>query len=572
MVSLIQLLEQSLIIEGRKEEVLLKYGGKITPSTVENFVNAQNQIDPKINNKYLDWMAKQYVSGKSENDIIDAITKWHKNIDKISPTVLANALVNYGDGGLSDRGGIETIENTPKDIKNYTFKQLKLVGDELEQTLSASELDKQLKGETRIIYDDPHYRILVPLSHKASCKYGSGTKWCVASRDTSTHFESETSSAILFFVIDKAKANWVSHPQYKVAVRMDRTNGRVTIWNAGDKNIGTDLEHFFPESMIQAMNRYRSKYVIDLAKLSTQIDQTFGMNDTGGEINGWQLSNDGTSPVLYTPDFLIKMATDLKQKRIALTLRNRITIPPQNIAKTNIIIPSNMIKNLEDIMVDENSNQEILNELYSGLIVLLQSSWDLLQTFFKPYMQQSDLHQMLERKINKVTGGWKFITHSTPSEGSRKSSFISVRTPSLDDNTKYTLVVELDYAKARYVFKAEEENGGQKEQYEDQITNFDVKLLENPTKLSKNFLDWVQEIVSNIYDEDSTNVEDGNGDNIQELVGKYTSPKHGNFTVELDNEKQMHVYSEKFGTHYLIKNLKVWNDNFMNKYQLQKIS
>ena len=73
MVSLIKLLEQSLLTEGRVEDVLKKYQGKITPETVNKFVEAQNKIDPSINNKYLDWMASAFVAGGSTDQIINAV-------------------------------------------------------------------------------------------------------------------------------------------------------------------------------------------------------------------------------------------------------------------------------------------------------------------------------------------------------------------------------------------------------------------------------------------------------------------------------------------------------------------
>ena len=36
---------------------------------------------------------------------------------------------------------------------------------------------------------DYDWLMLIPLTYQASCKYGANTQWCVASRDTDTHFK-----------------------------------------------------------------------------------------------------------------------------------------------------------------------------------------------------------------------------------------------------------------------------------------------------------------------------------------------------------------------------------------------
>ena len=33
------------------------------------------------------------------------------------------------------------------------------------------------------LYEDDNFLLVIPLTHDASCKYGSGTKWCTTGRD-----------------------------------------------------------------------------------------------------------------------------------------------------------------------------------------------------------------------------------------------------------------------------------------------------------------------------------------------------------------------------------------------------
>ena len=81
--SLLSLLKETLLSEGRAEDVLRKYENRdVTKETIDAFVQGQNDIDPAINNKYLEWMVQQYINNKNINDIINVVSTWHKNLAK----------------------------------------------------------------------------------------------------------------------------------------------------------------------------------------------------------------------------------------------------------------------------------------------------------------------------------------------------------------------------------------------------------------------------------------------------------------------------------------------------------
>ena len=564
MVKLIKLLEQSILMEGRIEDVLKQYQGKVTPEVVNQFAKAQDEIDPKINNKYLDWMVKEYTKGSPANNIIQAVGKWHSNLAKMSPDVIADALVYY-ERTESDQAA---IEKNPKDINSYgSLKNLNDVAEALATKMSSSELDKMVKGSTRIIYDTDHFRIVVPLSHKSACKYGAGTRWCVASKVTDDHFRSTTASNILFFIIDKHQPNNIGNPLYKIAVSMNKQGGKVSVWNAPDTNIGSDLKNFFPSDMIDAMNNYRKRYVVDFNKLTTTINAKLSM--LGLNVDGWQMTQDNNKTFMVKMPYRIQLSADLQDKEINTTL----FINSQNTGDATIKIPDTLIKDIEDIYVEHNSDENMLNNWLGELAQTIEMSWPAVLTRFQPVMSAIEAHQLISKQINKYSGNWKFTADALPTDSNRKAIFKSVRTlPVEGKDYTYTLYVILDFNKNQFTFKAEEDRGRDgREEYEDLNNPFDKALLGDTSALVQSFLEWTKEMLMAVYDENWTSWETTvDKKALKAITGTYNSKTSGTFRVEVDNDNQIHVYSDRTGGHYLITNVKAFQDNIVAKYGLKK--
>ena len=59
------------------------------------------------------------------------------------------------------------------------------------------------KNEYEKILDNEKYLMVVPFTHKASCKYGANTKWCTTKRDDDNDFEEHYNSGLLAYLIIK---------------------------------------------------------------------------------------------------------------------------------------------------------------------------------------------------------------------------------------------------------------------------------------------------------------------------------------------------------------------------------
>jgi len=137
-----------LILEG-KQELLAKYGNKISP---EIFSNIYNQIPEKLKG-YGDWIFKNVLIDKNidVHRVIQSVEIFnkYKNANKIE-----NKDINFYDT-LED---LESVISSAKEIKSKSEKEY----------------------DAKVFYENNDYKVIVPLTHEASRHYGTGTHWCTA--------------------------------------------------------------------------------------------------------------------------------------------------------------------------------------------------------------------------------------------------------------------------------------------------------------------------------------------------------------------------------------------------------
>lgn len=564
--SLLKILEETIITEGRVEKVLEKYKGKIQPDIVNKFVEAQNRIDRSIDNKYLEWMVREYIlSPQKLDEIISTVEKWHNNLAKIDIDLIADTFAD-----MAEKPEILNIKNAPKDINSYkNLAQLKKITDAAVKKLSRKDLDEIIRQETRLVYNDNQFEIRVPLTHRASCKYGSGTKWCVAAKDNDSHFKSYTRDGILFFIVDKNKPNMPEHPLYKVAVLMNKNDGKVTIWNAPDTNIGTDLKTFFPPQMIDAMESYRKKYVVDLTKLGNLLNVE--LQNTKLNISGWKLTGNANGSWFDGENYKIDMQMKLKDGQITFILKPKVKETTALDGET-MEIPGELVKDVEDIFVEYGYHKEemkVWTQRLAGVISdKLQT--EILPSFTEPILQNNVAVHVNSLLKSKSIPHWDYKIENLPTASSKKLEIKAVRSikdPEDGVTTEYTFKGFIDFNKGQFVFTAIENYGTKSmEEYDDQILPFPKgnknEFKNTPEKVAASFINWIKDITEAVIDvpEDKTAWPPTQAKpvkakpiNLKTIPGKYDSDGRGEFNVELDDSKQIHVYAPQIGGHFLIK-------------------
>jgi len=168
-----------------------------------------------IKNKY----SKREGDGNYYSDIHRELIREYKvNPDKlIGKTVfeLVNMIRVFSENiGYNESKTIEKfIELNEKNLITQkdltTYKTI----EELELQISLSDLkivDKELEKQVLKLMETDEWLVLKPLSYQASVKYGSGTKWCTASKNESDYYFRYSKRGILIYCINKKTGDKVA--------------------------------------------------------------------------------------------------------------------------------------------------------------------------------------------------------------------------------------------------------------------------------------------------------------------------------------------------------------------------
>ena len=221
---------EELLLENRIDDVKKKY-----PEVSAEMIEILASHDPSGNNKYLDWMVKQ----KSKENTLPTITKYvnlfHKNVNKLTKEFLDELIIEKKwQWLLTDNSPIakvfQKIYKSPKDINNYEdFELTVAILMTADAKLTKSEVKKL---EADVLYNSDGLLIMIPKSHRASCYYGAGTKWCTTNKESDNYFKNYTDKGTLFYIINKKEPE--TNPWYKTAILIEKGNGNVQAYDAPD--------------------------------------------------------------------------------------------------------------------------------------------------------------------------------------------------------------------------------------------------------------------------------------------------------------------------------------------------
>jgi len=209
-----------LVTEGRIEDAREKYPDMDDEDF--NYIVANQPAGS--NNKYLLWSLKQ-ADALLENDP-----------DRQALTLVIQAVRLFD-------GNKQRLDK--KDLGQYAdTAEVETAVDNLGNKKSKSQEAKQARADTETIYNDDRFLVVRPHTTEASCKYGIGTKWCIAATASRNYFNSySTSNNKFYFVIDKKGIP--NDPKSKFAfaiIDTSTTSGdKVQIYDASDKLVNVNV-------------------------------------------------------------------------------------------------------------------------------------------------------------------------------------------------------------------------------------------------------------------------------------------------------------------------------------------
>jgi len=225
-----------IILEGRKEDFAKKFSNKFTEEQLRAIIDKSDVLPGQ--HKYLNFLGK-VVNPRNFNSDLNIVVKLLEKFSTISQNL------NLKDINQYDK--ISTLKKELDDYDNRIRREIKTVDD------------------ADVVYEDNEMTVVSPKTHKSSCYFGSGTKWCTAASD-SGHYDRYNQDGKLFYFVSKTKPT--SDPTYKVAL-LKKFDGSETYYDAPDDSFRTGwifgTEKL--EKILSRINSYISTTFADQLKI-----------------------------------------------------------------------------------------------------------------------------------------------------------------------------------------------------------------------------------------------------------------------------------------------------------------
>ena len=223
-------------------------------STGDKLTDWLEQYDPSVSHKYVNWMIIRYL----KNDI--------KRLEDI-PARISPALKKYV--GLQNKkklkpehkdiNKIKNIEDVIDEYKEETIDSRRDMAKSVEQAMYDN-------GDAKLIYNDSSYKVVIPVTYKASCFFGKNTRWCTTTNNDATFHNMYSKDGPLYIILHKpTNTRWQFH--FESIQYMDEK----------DKEI--DIVTFFKDNTI-LFSIFKKLGYVDYTKGSWKIGYGY-YNDNG---------------------------------------------------------------------------------------------------------------------------------------------------------------------------------------------------------------------------------------------------------------------------------------------------
>ena len=193
-----------VLLESRKDDFLRMFRDKFSDEQLKKVFSLSRQLAP--NQKFLTFLGNVVPTENFD----ESLSKAEKVVEKF---------IKYQQAlETRDINQFKSLEEIITAINNHENKVRRTV--------------KSVDGAD-VVYEDDRFTVVTPQTHKASCYYGAGTKWCTASMNGTSHFDNYNVDGKLFYILDKkAKSN---DKYYRVAL-LQKYDGDKTFYDAPDKS------------------------------------------------------------------------------------------------------------------------------------------------------------------------------------------------------------------------------------------------------------------------------------------------------------------------------------------------
>ena len=191
---------KAYLTEGNIDEIKAKELKQQNPEYKEVISHIQQLVDPK----YVHYVFAEYKKG---SDVMGFVPQQDNDslFNKIIPVVKAyDKLSKTGaiDRAIKDGEGDERYKNIDF-WRKYEIDSLQtFINTANQYATSTGEEKKQARSDSDKVYEDDRFLIISPRSHKASCFYGKGTRWCITEKNSRYWDQYTEANKFFIFVID----------------------------------------------------------------------------------------------------------------------------------------------------------------------------------------------------------------------------------------------------------------------------------------------------------------------------------------------------------------------------------
>jgi hypothetical protein len=180
------------------------------------------------------------------------------------------------------------IEN--KDIYHKDYADFSLLIRVIENAETLKDEKTFIREDhVNVLAESDRYILIQPVTHRGSLKYGAGTKWCTASKNSPEVFDRYNKKGYLAYLIDKT--NTVAKLGSKIAFYLEYTkcpiNGTIDIFNTIDSNITshTVKTYSWSESDLFDIVTIFRYYYLKMKNIKKDKDVVDGFVDTLTRLN-----------------------------------------------------------------------------------------------------------------------------------------------------------------------------------------------------------------------------------------------------------------------------------------------
>jgi hypothetical protein len=270
---------EEMIFESRRKDVIEKYRDRLTDTLNDNPTPINGMMEDDFD-KVVEHIESELPHPKYLEFVLNSMCCGGYGLDAEQVLPLIQNFHRLAEKNLIKNKDIYSKEYaTPQGSSSVDLSNLYAVVEKATELEIGKERDKVLSGQKDVVYDGPRWRVIVPKTHKASCAYGSGTKWCTTSRDSS-HFDQYTNDALLFYLIDKSSPTNEDNVMYKAALNwLFQWNEKTqkfsakriedaTLYDSADNTVR--LNHvlpLLPEEMVMKIRLYYANAIIKENKI-----------------------------------------------------------------------------------------------------------------------------------------------------------------------------------------------------------------------------------------------------------------------------------------------------------------